>query len=62
MFFLLFFVNNLQYGFLCKYCAIDGDSKKKKKEKKHMMKPNQETKSYCENSRKGLDQIVQDFA
>lgn len=35
---------------------------KKKKKEKHMMKPSQQMKSYCKNSRKGLDQIVQDFA
>jgi len=34
----------------------------KKKKEKHVMKPSHQMKTYCKNSRKGLDQIVQDFA
>ena len=39
LFFFKFLVDNLQYGFICKYCAIDGNIKKKKR------KAHDETKS-----------------
>lgn len=39
-YFPFFFVNNLQYGFICKYCATDENTgEKERKKEKHMMNP-----------------------
>lgn len=61
-FFLLFsfyfFVNNLQYAFICKYCAIDRNVKRKGKKTRKADDEQRKSKE----SREVLDQILEDFA
>lgn len=50
--FSFFFVNNLQYGFICKYCATDENTgEKERKKEKHMMNPRKQW--YCKNTEQG---------